>query len=88
LKDSGAVKVVIEPEHQVLSIGVRGSYSEKHFKEARESLFDHLAASKDWKKSGEAYAIYWNAPYVPGFMKKFEVHVPVKAKPSAAESEK
>ena len=28
--------------------------------------------------AGEAYGVYWNAPYVPFFMKRFEVHVPVK----------
>jgi len=77
LKDSEFVQVVKEPERQVLSIGVRGGYSEKNFEQAREKLFDQLATSKEWKKSGEAYAIFWNGPYIPGFMKKFEVHVPV-----------
>ena len=77
LQSTDSVKVITEPERPVMSIGVRGGYSEKNFEEAREKLFDSLAASKDWKKSGEAYAIYWNGPYVPAFMKKFEVHVPV-----------
>jgi effector-binding domain-containing protein len=78
LQSTDAVRVVIEPARTVMSIGVRGGYSENNFEEAREKLFDSLAASKDWKPCGEAYAIFWNGPYVPGFMKKFEVHVPVE----------
>jgi hypothetical protein len=85
LANTENVRVVTEPERVVLSIGVRGGYSEKNFKEAREKLFDQLAVSKDWKKSGEAYAIFWNAPYVPAFMKRFEVHVPIK--PATKEQE-
>ncbi|MCF7847613.1 MAG: heme-binding protein [Kiritimatiellales bacterium] len=85
LKDTDAVKVVVEPERSVLSIGVRGGYSEKNFKEARDKLLDWLAASKQWKKSGDAYAIYWNGPFTPFFMKRFEVHIPVEAKPGKAE---
>lgn len=77
LQSSDSVEVIVEPERRVLSIGVRGGYSEKNFEQAREELFNKLSVSKEWKKNGEAYAIFWNAPYVPAFMKKFEVHVPV-----------
>ena len=77
LQSSESVEVIVEPERRVLSIGVRGGYSEKNFQEAREELLNELDDSKEWQKSGEAYAIYWNGPYVPAFMKKFEVHVPV-----------
>jgi effector-binding domain-containing protein len=78
LKSTGEVTVITEPEYQVLSIGVRGGYSANNFEAARDKLLDKLATSKDWKKAGDAYAIYWNGPYVPGFMKRFEVHVPVR----------
>jgi effector-binding domain-containing protein len=77
LKDSESVKVVVEPARKVMSIGVRGGYSEKNFEQARQNLFDQLDVSNDWKICGEAYAIFWNGPYVPAFTKKFEVHVPV-----------
>ena len=30
--------------------------------------------------AGEPYGVYWNAPYVPFFLKRFEVHVPVRPK--------
>ena len=80
LKDTEAVKVVIEPERLVMSIGVRGGYAESNLQQAREKLFNHLADSDRWKKSGNAYAIFWNAPYVPAIMKRFEVHVPIDPK--------
>jgi len=77
LGNSGSVEVVTEPERQVMSLGVRGGYSEKNFKKARAKLLDQLASSKSWKMDGAVYAIFWNGPYVPAFMKRFEVHVPV-----------
>jgi effector-binding domain-containing protein len=78
LKSTDEVQVITEPERTVMSIGVRGGYSEKNYLEAHDSLLDSLADSKEWEKCGHPYAIYWNSPFVPGFMKKFEVHVPVK----------
>lgn len=77
LKNRGAVEVITEPEIQVISMGVRGGYTEQNFEQAREELLSQLAANNGWKKAGEAYAIFWNGPFVPGFMKKFEIHVPV-----------
>lgn len=79
LKNSGAVEVVSEPEVQVLSMGVRGGYTEQNFEKARDELLAQLDANGGWMKDGEAYAVFWNGPYVPSFMKKFEVHVPVTA---------
>lgn len=29
------------------------------------------------KASGEARGIFWNGPFTPGFLKRFEVHLPV-----------
>ena len=77
LKNRGAVEVITEPELQVISMGVRGGYTEKNFEQARSELLSQLAANNGWKKDGEAYAIFWNGPFVPGFMKRFEVHIPV-----------
>jgi hypothetical protein len=88
LKSSGAVDVITEPERRVLSIGVRGGYSEKNFEKARDTLLDQLAVEKEWKQNGEAYAIFWNGPFVPGFMKKFEVHVPVVPVENTPEDQK
>ena len=77
LKSSGSVEVMTEPETVVMSIGIRGGYSEKNFMKARDKLLQQLDEDGKWQRSGEPYAIFWNGPYVPAFMKKFEVHVPV-----------
>lgn len=77
LQAGGSVEVITEPELQVISMGVRGGYSQKNFEQARAELLRQLAANKGWTKNGEAYAIFWNGPMVPAFMKRFEVHVPV-----------
>jgi hypothetical protein len=80
LNDTEQVQVRTEPALKVLSIGIRGGYSEKNFEKARLRLLDHLQASEDWKRKGPAYAVYWNGPFVPGFLKQFEVHIPVEPK--------
>lgn len=87
LKDTESVKVMIIPEARVMSIGIRGGYSEKNFEQAKKKLFDHLEASEDWKVAGAAYAVYWNGPYVPAFLKQFEVHIPVEPKEKVEEKD-
>lgn len=77
LKNSGEVEVIAEPEVRVISLGVRGGYSEKNFEAARKELLTQLSVNNGWEKSGDAYAVFWNGPIVPAFMKKFEVHIPV-----------
>ena len=88
LKSRGAVEVITEPEQQVISMGVRGGYTEQNFKEARDELFAQLDSNKGWEQSGEAYAVFWNGPYVPAFLKKFEVHIPVVAAISIQDDKK
>ena len=77
--------VVLQRSAQlVASHGDRGGDSRKHFEQAREAVLAWVAARPDLKIAGEAYAVYWNSPFVPPFLKRYEVHVPVtltKAKP-------
>lgn len=87
LNDTDHVQVITEPSRTVMSLGVRGGYSEKNFEKARGKLFDELAKSHRWRKTGPAYAIYWNGPYVPAFMKRFEVHVPIEMIPKESKDE-
>ena len=78
---TAAIQPVIEPAYTVLSIGKRGGYSEKNFQETHQKLVQHLATLPDWQPAGEAYAIYWNGPYIPNFAKHFEVHIPIQSTP-------
>ena len=78
------VEVVEVPERRVASAGARGGYSRSNFEKVRAALLTWLAAQPAVEAAGEPYAVYWNAPYVPWFLKRFEVHVPVRTRrPSA-----
>ncbi len=82
--DEGPVRVVRVPARPVASMGARGGYSREHFEETRAALMAWLRQRPDVEPAGAAYAVYWNAPFVPGFMKTYEVHVPVRTRnPSA-----
>ena len=63
---------------KVVAIGVRGSYSVKRFMENKQKLLNWLAKEKKYEISGDAYAVYWDGPFVLGFFKRSEVHVPIK----------
>lgn len=72
------VSVLQFPERMVASIGARGSYSEKNFSKAEAKLKQWLAKQTDYKISGEARGIFWNGPFTLGFLKRFEVHIPIE----------
>ena len=77
--NANGVEVVEIPEREVASLGARGSYSAKNFEKTRDELLAWLATRKDVEVAGAPYAVYWNGPFTPGFLKRFEVHVPVRA---------
>lgn len=77
--------VVVEiPERHVASRGERGGYSRANFEKTRDLLLAWLSTRSDVEAAGEPYGVFWNAPYVPPFFKRYEVHVPVR--PRAASS--
>jgi len=76
----GAVSVVRLPERQVASRGARGAYSQKNFSETRAALLEWLEGRSDLEATGPAYAVYWNGPFTPWFLKQFEVHIPIRSK--------
>jgi effector-binding domain-containing protein len=77
LAETAQVKLSSVPERQVAAIGIRGSYSRENYEEALTELKAWLAKRTDVKASGEPYAVYWNSPFVPFFLKQSEVHIPV-----------
>ena len=76
---TGAVEVVQVPERWVARLGARGSYSAKNFAATRDELVAWLAQRKEVEAAGPAYAVYWNGPFTPGFLKRFEVHIPIRS---------
>lgn len=67
-------------ERTVASIGIRGGYSRESFEENRSRLRSWLEGQKEWEAAGEAYAVYWNSPFMIWFLKRSEVHIPVRQK--------
>lgn len=68
----------------VVSVGVRGSYTRKHYEQGLEEIRQWLKAHPEWEADGDPYAVYWNSPFVPGFLKASEVQQPVR--PTGTES--
>jgi hypothetical protein len=77
LPDEGGVVVEAMPAQRVLSAGLRGGYTRETFTEGLGMIDAWLARNPDWMKVGEPYAVYWHGPFVPAFLKRSEVHVPI-----------
>lgn len=78
LKASSEVSLQSVPERTVAAIGIRGSYTSESYEANLARLREWLKARPDLKVTGEPYAVYWNSPFVPGFLKRSEVHIPVE----------
>ncbi len=78
LPDAAGVSVYERPAQRVVSLGMRGSYSDEAFERGVRELRAWLAANPRYRAVGEPYAVYWNGPFVPWFVKRSEVHIPVE----------
>ena len=82
LKSDDTIKIVKMPARTVLSIGIRGSYSEKNFSTNQKKLVNWIEKNKNFEPAGEFYGVYWDGPFIPGFFKRSEVHLPIRKKES------
>lgn len=80
----GAVVVERLPERRVASRGARGSYSRDNFERTRDELLAWLAQRTDVEAAGEPLAVFWSGPFTPWFVKRYEVHIPVRPRPPGA----
>lgn len=85
--EQDGVEVVDIPAMTVVSIGLRGDYKVKRFKESREKLEAWLEENEEWTADGEARYFAYNSPGVPRALRYGEVQIPVKAR-AKAEGEK
>jgi len=79
------VTVVQVSERRVAALGGRGSYNRKNFAAATERLGAWLATRSDYEAAGAAYAVYWNGPLTPWFLREYEIHLPVRPKRPAGQ---
>jgi effector-binding domain-containing protein len=75
------VEVVRVPARRVAAHGFRGSYSAENFNQARDTLIEWVKSQPELTPIGEPYAVYWNGPFIPGFFKRFEVHLALEPAP-------
>ena len=78
LPSTNGVSVEALGERVVASAGARGSYSEENIAETTRELRAWLGTQAGWVEAGPPRAAYWNGPFIPGFFKKYEVHIPVR----------
>ncbi|ADE55181.1 heme-binding protein [Coraliomargarita akajimensis] len=81
LESTDEVRVQKLPERTVLSIGIRGGYTESRFNDARAKLQQWLTSQEKFTATGEARAIYWHGPFTLAPFKHAEVHIPVVVQP-------
>ena len=79
------VRVIDVPMRLVVAVGARGSYSKDNFLKSKAKLMEWLVDNPKFEKVGEPFAVYWNGPFTPWFMKRYEVQVEVRL--SSQESE-
>ena len=65
------------PERTVISVGERGSYSKENISESLEKVKNWIANQEAWEVNGEPYTVFWSSPFVPWFLKRYEIHIPV-----------
>ncbi|MEI6083218.1 MAG: heme-binding protein [Verrucomicrobiota bacterium] len=80
LKDHQEVTILTLPMRHVAAIGGRGAYSKENITAAQAKLTAWLKEQTDYVQSGEPYGVFWNSPFVPWFLKRYEVQVAVKLK--------
>jgi hypothetical protein len=62
----------------VLAIGIRGSYDEENFRKNRDRLLQWIEEQTTYESAGDPYAVYWDGPYIPWFLKRSEIHLPIR----------
>jgi DNA gyrase inhibitor GyrI len=88
LQSNDSVRVIKLSARKVVSIGIRGGYSEEKFRKNKSALNAWLSENDQYEKMGSAYGVYWNGPFMPGFFKRSEVHIPIRKKNQSNKSNK
>tara|TARA_B100000886_G_scaffold154405_1_gene105110 strand:- start:23269 stop:23838 length:570 start_codon:yes stop_codon:yes gene_type:complete len=86
--DSKEVKIKSVPTLKVIAIGIRGGYTKARFLENEKKLYHWLTENKNFEKAGETYGVYWNGPFVPGLLKRSEIHLPIQKKTNPKKEKK
>jgi hypothetical protein len=80
-RETAEVQPVHLPARTVVALGQRGGYTEERFEAGVTRLRAWLAENPEWVAGGEPVAVYWDAPFVPSWFKRSEIHVPIQRRP-------
>ena len=72
------VSIIDVQVRKVAAVGARGSYSRSNYEEAKAKLLKWIESNDAIQPISEPYAVYWNGPFTPWFVKTFEVHVQIE----------
>ncbi len=78
LKPAEKVTVETMPARTVVSVGLRGDYRQRTYETGLKKLREWLAAHPEWREAGPPTTAYWDTAFVPGFLKRSEVQIPVQ----------
>lgn len=84
--DSEEIKIRKLEKQKVVSIGIRGSYTEKRYRDNLKRLDEWLENNATFESAGMSYGVYWNSPLVPGPFKRSEIHIPIRQTTSKPDS--
>lgn len=75
----GQLEVLDVPAMTVVSIAGKGGYSSKHYTRALCELEAWLSKHGDeFERAGPMRVLAYNSPFIPSFMKYYEVQIPVR----------
>jgi hypothetical protein len=80
--DTADVRVIDVPKRTVVAHGARGSYSSDNFEKTKTALLKWIDNQAEVEAVGEPFAVYWDGPFKPWFLKTFEVQVEIENKDS------
>ncbi|QXD23594.1 heme-binding protein [Opitutia bacterium ISCC 51] len=81
-KDAASVRVIDVAKRRVAAHGARGSYSPENFEKTMSALLKWVDSQSDIETVGDPFAVYWDGPFKPWFLKTYEVQVEIKFKKS------
>ena len=74
----GAVTVGNEKPLRVVSIGVKGAYTDRNFRKALARLHGWLEVHEELQQAGPPRVLAYNSPFMPFWKKYSEVQIPVR----------
>jgi len=80
--EDGDVQVRDVPAMTVVSVGVRGAYTDERLQTGLAQLHEWLAGQSEYQPAGSPRYLGYNSPFVPWFMRYGEVQLPIESEHS------